>query len=251
MQGDMLTLPGGINFGNFQVLDSKTNQPTVQEQMLAIAYPSLSIDLAHKNLVISKDKPLAITMQSSGALALQVYGQVNDLSAKREMKDLTVAMSYDLGKLWPMIQPLPGRTAAGRTASRARPVLDGMVLSGKADNQTIVVNDNLPANEKFNKAITGLEAHNGLAVASCVYDGLNIQNLTLPFHLSKESSRSTIRRRQHATAAPSISPARRSISPAIIHSSIFRQAGEYILQGIALNPVLASKLAYDRRPVAG
>jgi hypothetical protein len=115
---------------------------------------------------------LNVAMQSSKALSLSIqHGTVDDLAAARRIA-LTANVSYDLGKLWPVVHPML------ITPGEPDPYAD--VQAGGAFQKTFTITGSYPATLPFEQAIAQLQILGDVAVGSFSHSGLAITNLDVP-----------------------------------------------------------------------
>jgi hypothetical protein len=161
-----VALDGGVQIAKFQSCNGNTI--TFSEDSLAIGNDvSLSTVGDDESVAINS---LNISMQSSGALNIALKnGSIHHLQTTRAMQ-LQPTMDYDLAKLWPIVQPMMGDKYKTLKAT------------GQFKKQ-FNISGSYPAGEPSTVAIKTLHADGDLAVAMFDYDGLNLQNFTVPFTL--------------------------------------------------------------------
>jgi hypothetical protein len=95
---------------------------------------------------------------------------IQNLLTARDMQ-LHASLDYDLASLWPIIQPMLGEK------------YKGLSITGHYQKQ-FNITGSYPANQPFSAAIQTVKADGDLAVESLAYNGLNLQNVVVPFMLA-------------------------------------------------------------------
>jgi hypothetical protein len=165
-----IKLAGDATINKLIVLGSD-NKPAFTEDKLVLA-DDLVADPSAKSATINN---IALTMPSSHAAGLNLKGNIADWENQRTLSNTTLALSYDLEKLWPMVKPL--------LSPSTQEQLKDLKIAGKFD-RTFAVSGSYPANPPAGtKPIKYLKADGSLAVALLDTSGINVQNLELPISL--------------------------------------------------------------------
>jgi hypothetical protein len=179
-----LYVKGGGTIANFVVMSQpgangpgSAAQQVFAESNVTIKNP-LVYDFDTFSVVIDKNDPIAVALNSSGALGVNVSGTINDLPLRRQIADdnpVALQLSYDLAKLWPIIKPL-------LSASQQQQFAD-MQISGK-QTRSFTVTGSYPADKPSNDAIAMLKATGNFTVDSVSTNGVTVQNLDVPVNLN-------------------------------------------------------------------
>ncbi len=160
-------LQGGIDIAKLQAYNG--NAVTFSEDLFSIANDVSYMKTADDSAVQITN--LSATMKSSGAMSLALAnGSVQKLATDRVLQ-LQPKLSYDLAKLWPVIQPMMGDS------------YKTMKITGAYQKQ-FNVTGKYPANEPMTTAIKTVKADGDLAVDSLDYNGLSVRNFILPVTLA-------------------------------------------------------------------
>jgi hypothetical protein len=181
--GSRLHVTGGGTITNFVVLGSNGQagaalQPVFSEKTVVIQNP-LDFDFNTFSLIIDKGSPVAIALQSTGAVGVKLSGTINDLALKRQIADdnpVMLTLNYDLAKLWPIVKPL--------LSPSSQQTFSDLTISGKQE-RTITVSGSCPGDLPFGQAVTLLNAGGYLTVDSLSTQGITLSNWDVPFFLSK------------------------------------------------------------------
>jgi hypothetical protein len=165
-----LVSDGGI--GQFKVLGT-SQQPVFAEDSVAI-HQACSFDIKSRTIAIAAADPMTLTLKSSGALALAISGTASDLSASRKLDGVTIALDYDLAKIWPIVQPMLPPDKQQKLAD--------LVIAGK-QKRTFLVSGTYPAGLPFNQAIKTLTASGAFAVDSLSTQGITLTKFEEPVSL--------------------------------------------------------------------
>jgi hypothetical protein len=179
-----LYVKGGGTIANFVVMGQpgangpgSPAQQVFAENNVTIKNP-LVYDFDTFSVIIDKGDPIAVVLNSSGALGVNVSGTVNDLPLHRQIADdnpVSLTLSYDLAKLWPIIKPL-------LSASQQQQFAD-MQISGK-QTRSFVVSGSYPADKASNDAIAMLKASGNFTVDNVSTNGVTVQALDVPINLN-------------------------------------------------------------------
>jgi hypothetical protein len=161
-----ITLSGGAQIAKFQCYTGST--VAFSEDLLSLDNDiALTTTTDDESIAISS---LTVNTQSSGALKIALKnGSIHHLLTTRDMQ-LQPTMDYDLAKLWPIVQPIMGDD------------YKTLKITGQFQKQ-FNITGNYPAGQPSTVAIKTLHADGDLSVATLDYDGLNLQNLIVPFDL--------------------------------------------------------------------
>lgn len=179
---------------------------------------------------------------SSGALNVTVTGAVKDLLKTRTISEpLRVALQYDLAKLMPLVQPVlpPSATTA----------LAGSTITGQF-SRDYVVTGSFPAGVPFEKSIQSLAATGGFAlghVALPAY-GATLDNFDETFKLEQGVVALSMAKPAGLNGGQlNLSGIKVNLTESVPHADI--AAGTTLVQGIALNKVLADKMGTFFGPI--
>ncbi|MGD0389048.1 MAG: hypothetical protein ABSC42_08850, partial [Tepidisphaeraceae bacterium] len=138
----------------------------------------LDFDFNTFSVLIDKADPIAVALNSTGAAGVSVSGTINDVPLKRQIADdnpVSILLSYDLAKLWPIVKPL--------LSPEQQKTYADMVISGKESRQ-FKVSGSLPADRPFGQAVSMLKADGYLTIDSVSTQGITVQNFDLPIDLT-------------------------------------------------------------------
>jgi hypothetical protein len=223
--------------------------PTLfSEDNLTIKNP-LDFDFKTLSVLIDKANPIAVALNSTGAAGVSVSGTINDIALKRQIADdnpVSLVLSYDLAKLWPIVKPL-------LSPSQQKTYAD-MVISGKQSRQ-IKVTGSLPADRPFGQAVTMLKADGYLTIDSVSTQGITVQNFDLPIDLTGGILRTVYADRPEGgnTAQPAtcnggtldlgVITVDLRTDPMLLYVSGATAAGpHYILKDVSINPTMSKTI---------
>lgn len=167
-QGDLVKLAGAINASGFKVLDGA--DVIFSEEQLAIDN-DVSVDPGKQIANISK---LTLAMKSSNAVNLAANGTINDWDDRRQFKDVTINLSYDLAELWKIIYPM--------LAPETQESLKTLQVAGQ-DKTQFTIFGSFPGSQPTNEAIQSLDVQGGFPIELIDYDGIHIGDLNPTFRL--------------------------------------------------------------------
>jgi len=248
-----LHLRGGGSITNFVVMGQPGPKgepaPTLfSENNVTIKNP-LDFDLKTLSVLIDKANPITVALNSTGAAGVSLSGTINDVALKRQIADdnpVSLVLSYDLAKLWPIVKPL-------LSPSQQQTYAD-MVISGKESRQ-FKVTGSLPADRPFGQAVTMLKADGYLTIDSVSTQGITVQNFDFPIDLTGGILRTVYADRPEGgnTAQPAtcnggtldlgvITVDLRS-DPMLLYVSGATAAGpHYILKDVSINPAMSKSI---------
>jgi hypothetical protein len=169
-------LAGNVTVDDFQVLGAD-GKPQFTEKQLVIAN-DLVADPTKKIATINN---VELSMPQSQAAGVKLKGTIHDWEIQRKLDGTTLALAYDLEKLWPMIKPL--------LDPQTQESYKDLKIAGKFE-RVFAVAGSYPAKDAsgkelaFNESIKPLKVNGGLGVALLDTSGLNLQNLELPVSLA-------------------------------------------------------------------
>jgi hypothetical protein len=179
-----LYVTGGGTITNFVVMSQPgangPNSPAQQvfaENNVTIKNP-LVYDFDSFSVIIDKNNPIAVVLNLSGALGVTVSGTISDLPLRRQIADdnpVSLTLSYDLAKIWPIIKPL-------LSPSQQQTFAD-LQISGK-QTRSFVVTGSYPADKPSSDAIAMLKATGNFTVDSVSTNGVSVQTLDVPVYLN-------------------------------------------------------------------
>jgi hypothetical protein len=177
-----LHLRGGGSITKFVVMgqpgpNGAPATPLFSEDNISIKNP-LDFDFKTFSVLIDKANPIAVALNSTGAAGVSVSGTIDDILLKRQIADdnpVSLLLSYDLAKLWPIVKPL-------LSPDQQKTYAD-LVISGKQSRQ-FKVSGSLPADKPFAQAVAMLKADGYLTIDSVSTQGITVQNFDLPIDLT-------------------------------------------------------------------
>jgi hypothetical protein len=177
-QGEQVSLDGEIAAAKFQVLDPKDSDNVVFTEDKLTVTNALTADQSKK---VAQIRALTVNMASSGAMKLDVKGQVErwgETTPSGEIlayaRGVVANLDYDLAKLWPVIKPF--------VATPEDP-MDEVAVEGKF-TKTFQVDGPYYGGE-LHQALRDLQVGGEFSVAKFVYPGIEVQNLNLPVNLRR------------------------------------------------------------------
>jgi hypothetical protein len=248
-----LHLRGGGSITKFVVMGQPGPKgepaPTLfSEPNVTIKNP-LDFDLKTLSVLIDKANPIAVALNSTGAAGVSVSGTINDVALKRQIADdnpVSIVLSYDLAKLWPIVKPL-------LSPSQQQTYAD-MVISGKQSRQ-FKVSGSLPADRPFGQAVTMLKADGYLTIDSVSTQGITLQNFDFPIDLTGGVLRTVYADRPEGgnTAQPAtcnggtldlgVITVDLRTDPMLLYVSGATAAGpHYILKDVSINPAMSKSI---------
>jgi hypothetical protein len=248
-----LHLRGGGSITKFVVMGQPGPKgepaPTLfSERNVTIKNP-LDFDLKTLSVLIDKANPIAVALNSTGAAGVSVSGTINDVALKRQIADdnpVSLVLSYDLAKLWPIVKPL-------LSPSQQQTYAD-MVISGKQSRQ-FKVTGSLPADRPFGQAVTMLKADGYLTIDSVSTQGITLQNFDFPVDLTGGVLRTVYADRPEGgnTAQPAtcnggtldlgVITVDLRTDPMLLYVSGATAAGpHYILKDVSINPAMSKSI---------
>jgi hypothetical protein len=170
--------------------------PTLfSEDNITINNP-LAFDFNTFSVLIDKADPIAIALNSTGAAGVSVSGTINDVVLKRQIagdNPISIQLSYDLAKLWPIVKPL-------LSPSQQQTYAD-LVISGK-ESREIKLTGSLPADKPFNKAVAMLSGGGYLTIDNVSTQGITVANFDIPFSITHGVLRTVYPDEPEASNAP-------------------------------------------------
>jgi hypothetical protein len=182
----LLHIVGGGAITQFQVFSTpppvkgqpaSASQLAFSEDKIAI-HNGFDYDAKTFSIIIDRANPISVSLESTGALAVQVTGTVHDLPLRRQIADddhVAIQATYDLAKLWTIVKPL-------LPPSQQQSLAD-LTVSGK-QQRTFTISGSYPADKPFNQAVAMINVGGYLTVDSLSTQGITIQNLDVPLHLT-------------------------------------------------------------------
>jgi AsmA family len=176
-----LHLAGGGAITHFAVLGQPPANggaaPVVfAEDKISLSNP-LDFDFPTFSVIIDRSHPVAVSLESTGALGLRVSGTVNDVVLTRRIaadNPLQIQISYDLAKLWSIVKPLI-------PPSQRQTVAD-LQISGQ-QQRTFTITGSYPIDKPFGDALAMLNVGGYFTVDHVSTHGITIQNLDVPLSL--------------------------------------------------------------------
>ena len=177
-QGEQLTLDGEVAATKFQVLDAADRNKVVFTEDKLTVTNALTADQAKK---VAQIRALTVDMASSGAVKLNVKGQVERWGDKTDGGEiLAVAngivadMTYDLAKIWPIVKPF--------VATPEEP-MDDLVVEGKFTKQFRV--DGPYYDGEMHQALRDLQVGGEVSVARLDWSGIEVADFNFPVNLRR------------------------------------------------------------------
>jgi hypothetical protein len=167
-----LKLAGGGTVTQFQVL-GQSNAVLFSDNQIPVKNDCV-YDTSKNSVIIDKADPISVSLQQSGAATVNVVGEVDDLAGQRNLNGISIDLTYDLAKLWPIVQPLLPPSDQQQLAD--------LVISGQ-HKSTFIASGSYPAGKAFNDAVTNVTASGDLTIDSIATHGVTTQNLDLPITL--------------------------------------------------------------------
>jgi len=167
--GDAVNLNGAITIDNLHMRDVATGKITPLEKQLAVRN-DISADLVKSNAQI---RSLTVDMPQTNALSIKLSGAVADWVTERRFDNVKLDLTYDLAKLWPIVEPL--------LDVETRETLKGATFVG-AHTESFRVSGSYP-DRPFNEAIKFVNADGQIRVDAAAAAGLTIEKLTVPISL--------------------------------------------------------------------
>ncbi len=171
-KSNQIQLAGDATINKFIVLQADQKTPAFTEDKLVLANDVVADTTAH-NATLNN---VALNMTSSQAAGVQLKGAIQDWQTARKLDNVTMDLSYDLQKLWPMIKPM--------LSPETQEQLKDMKIAGQF-KRTWTLAGSYPANVPSNEAIKNLTADGALAVQLLDTSGITINDLEIPLSLSQ------------------------------------------------------------------
>jgi hypothetical protein len=152
-------------------------QLAFSEDKIAI-HNGFDVDLGTYSIIIDRSHPISLSLESTGALAVQVTGTVNDLPLRRQIADgdpVQIRVDYDLAKLWKIVKPM-------LSPSQQQQLAD-LTVTGH-QQRTFTISGSYPADKPFNEAVAMINVGGYFTVDSLSTQGITVQNLDFPLSLS-------------------------------------------------------------------
>lgn len=172
--GDEVKILGDVTIDQFQVLDAADRKKVAfTEKQIAIKN-DLSANLKTSTANINT---LTVDMPESKAVGVVVTGGVNDWLVKRELRDVRLDLSYDLAKIWPIVQPM--------LAPETQETLKDLKVVGKY-TKPFTLRGSFPAKNArgeellFNQSVRSLSGEGGLTIDLLDAAGLRIEKFDVP-----------------------------------------------------------------------
>jgi hypothetical protein len=188
----------------------------------------------------AKIKSLLLDMQGSKALSFSAKGNVNDLDAQRAFEDFSADLTYNAATLWKIVLPLLSKDTQDQ--------LKDAVVSGQFTKH-FVVSGGYPANVSPDEAMKALTASGGIALAGFKGNGIDLQNLVIPFFLKNGKATLANSDKPGDVAAPAslnsgtLSLAGIAVDMTDPHHPVSMPPNTQIMKNVALNAPLADMLA--------
>ncbi|MCC6422368.1 MAG: hypothetical protein IT447_02730 [Phycisphaerales bacterium] len=164
--GDAISLRGDLRIADFRVRDE--GREVFNEKRVTLAN-DLELDPRARNINF---RNVSLEMPNSKALALKLTGKIEQYDTQRTFDDVQADLTYDLSKIWSLLQPMMSRPGEK----------NDLVVAGTA-SRSFRINGSYPADLPFNQAIHSLKATGSIAVAKLETKGLTFEDLDLPILL--------------------------------------------------------------------
>jgi hypothetical protein len=209
----------------------------------------LDYDFKTFSVLIDKANPIVLALNSTAAAGVSVSGTINDIVLRRQIADdnpVSLRLSYDLAKLWPIVKPL--------LSPEQQKTYADMVISGKQSRQ-FKVSGSLPADKPFGQAVAMLKADGYLTIDSVSTQGITVRNFDLPIDLTGGILRTVYADQPEGSNAPhpatcnggtldlGVVTADLRTDPMLLSVSGATDAGpHYILKDVSINPTMSKNI---------
>ncbi len=215
------------------------------EDKISISNP-LDFDFQTFSVIVDRANPVAISLQSTGALGVQISGTVNDVVLTRRISDdnpIAVQLTYDLAKLWNIVKPL-------LPPSQQQSLAD-LKISGQ-QQRTFTISGSYPLDKPFSEAVAMIQVGGYFTVDNLSTQGITIQNFDLPLCLKDGVLRTVYPDQPDGQNAPRpaicnqgtldigvLSVDLRSDPMTVTMEGTDPNQPHYILRDVSLNPAMA------------
>jgi hypothetical protein len=244
---------GGGTITQFQAF---TTPPAVKGQpapgpQLAFSEDKISIhngfdvDFGTYSVIIDRANPISVALESTGALAVQITGTINDVPLKRQIADddhVKIQANYDLAKLWSIVKPM-------LSPSQQQQLAD-LTVTGH-QQRTFTISGSYPADKPFNQAVAMINVGGYVTVDSLSTSGIAIQNLDLPLYLTGGVMRTVYPDQPEGQNAPKPATCNNGTldigvlsvdlrtDPMLVSMDADASRPHYVLRDVSLNPAMA------------
>lgn len=240
--GDAVQLSGSVDVNDF-AMRSADGSWTQLEKQIAIRN-DLSADLAKSNATI---KSITIDMPQTKALGVKLVGGVTDWVTARQLQDIRLDLTYDLAKLWPIVEPM--------LSPEMRQTLADPKFAG-AYTQTFLVRGSYP-DKPFNEAIRFLSADGELKIDVAQAAGLTVEKFTLPINLREGKASIAYADKPKAERFPAAAQCNGGtlnlngfvVDLAADEPRLYGPKKQRILHNVTINPVLGDSIGKFINPV--
>ena len=232
-QQNTVALKGGLQIAKFQSYNG--SDITFSEDLVSVNNDvALTSTSDNQSVAITN---LTAAMQSSGALNIALKnGSINNLKTTRDLQ-LQPSITYDLAKLWVIIQPIMGDS------------YKTLKITGQS-TKVFNLTGSYPANEPSTEAIKPLHVDGDLEVATFNYDGVDMKNFIVPVLLDKGLLQTVYNKTNPITNAPTTAPAATANSGKVDISQLTIDLTQdpprlttpdkkVIIDGLTINPVFS------------
>jgi hypothetical protein len=203
------------------------------------------IDFGTYSIIIPKANPISVSLESTGALAVQITGTINDVPLRRQIPDdnpVRIQANYDLAKLWTIVKPLLSPDTQKQLAD--------LTVTGH-QQRAFTISGSYPADKPFNDAITMLNVGGYVTVDSLSTSGITIGNLDLPLQLKGGILRTVYADQSEGQNAPKAASCNEGTldmgvltvdlrsDPMLASMDADPTRPHYVLKDVSLNPAMA------------
>jgi hypothetical protein len=203
------------------------------------------IDFGTYSIIIDKANPISVSLESTGALAVQITGTINDVPLKRQIPDdnpVRIQANYDLAKLWTIVKPLLSPDTQQQLAD--------LTVTGH-QQRAFTISGSYPADKAFNDAIAMINVGGYVTVDSLSTSGITIKNLDLPLQLKGGILRTVYADQPEGQNAPKAASCNEGTldmgvltvdlrsDPMLASMDADATRPHYVLKDVSLNPTMA------------
>ena len=174
---------------------------------------------------------------------------ISDLGHARNLKNLTIDLTYNSTMLWKALVPLMSREQQTK-------LKDSQVAGNYTKKFTI--NGSYPADKEFNEAIVGITADGELQLDLFSGEGITVKSFTIPIMLSQGKARIAYAGKpegQNLAAPADFNEGKLNLAGLVVdlsdpHATLSIPPGTMLLDKVGLNPVFASDIGdYINNPL--
>lgn len=238
--GQAIALNGNLQIEDFRVRDE--GREVFNEKLVKLVN-DLNLDQEAKSIVFQN---VSLEMPTSKALALKLTGRIEQYDTQRKFDDVQADLTYDLAKIWRVVQPLMSKPGEK----------NDLVVAGTA-SRSFRVNGSYPADVPFNQAIKSLQATGSIVVAKLETKGLAFQDLDVPILLKdgkvtfeSDINVAALQKKPIASCnGGTVDLSGMAIDLGQEHPRISTPKNHVLIHGMRLNPILANTALGDVTPL--